>query len=104
MYILLYYTVLYYTSHCAIALSVTYYIAYIILLYTSYYYNILTTTTLIGDSDIVVKMHAVHALQALLNLPAFDVSALKLSVVQAVEALCLLVQVFEESECKVCTS
>jgi hypothetical protein len=50
---------------------------------------------------VVVKMHAIQALQALINLEVFDISQLKLHVVSAVEALCLLVRQLEESDCKV---
>lgn len=54
-----------------------------------------------SDSDIVVKMHAIQALEALINLEIFDISVLKFQVVSAVEALCLLVRSLQESDCKV---
>eukprot|EP00428_Durinskia_dybowskii_P066940 CAMPEP_0170363018 /NCGR_PEP_ID=MMETSP0117_2-20130122/4638_1 /TAXON_ID=400756 /ORGANISM="Durinskia baltica, Strain CSIRO CS-38" /LENGTH=1545 /DNA_ID=CAMNT_0010617467 /DNA_START=31 /DNA_END=4668 /DNA_ORIENTATION=- len=52
-------------------------------------------------SDVVVKMNAIQALQALINLEIFDISDLKYHVISAVEALCLFVRELEESDCKV---
>jgi hypothetical protein len=49
----------------------------------------------------VVKMNAIQALRALINLEIFDISSLKFHVVSAVEALCLLVRQLEESDNKV---
>lgn len=54
-----------------------------------------------SDSDIVVKMYAIQALEALINLEIFDITVLKFQVVSAVEALCLLVRSLQEPDCKV---
>lgn len=54
-----------------------------------------------SDSDIVVKMYAIQALGALINLEIFDISALKFQVASAMEALCLLARSLQEAECKV---
>jgi hypothetical protein len=54
-----------------------------------------------GDSDVVVKMAAMQALQNLINLPVFDIAQLKFHIISAVEALCLFVCRLEESDCRV---